>query len=142
MLGRKDFTREEIDGAAAMVSRQLASYKKVAKLATTGSDAKAAATLTAFETAYGNALALALDRVFVHRVRAVTGKDTTPLNELELIAESLMLHDGVFTTNTVIKYVPDRSVLGLKAGDPVALSAEDFERLAAACFEELQAKFR
>ncbi|MCW2674379.1 MAG: hypothetical protein JWP14_2968 [Frankiales bacterium] len=32
----------------------------------------------------------------MHRVRLVTGKDTNPLNEVELRVESLLNNDGVF----------------------------------------------
>ncbi len=136
MLGRKDYTQAEYDDARGAVAQQLATYKKVAKLV--GADAK---TLNAFEAVYFNNMALALDRRFVHRVRAVTGKDGTPLNELELIAESLMNNGGVFAGNTVIKYVREASVVKLGVGDPITLSAADFQRLAAACFDELHRKF-
>ena len=84
---------------------------------------------------------LALDRYFVHRVRAVSGKDGNPLNEVELIADGLMLHEGTLPASTVIKYAPDRSVLGLEVGDRIALTADDFERLSAAFLAEIEKRF-
>jgi hypothetical protein len=39
MLGRKDYTQEEYDNARAAVAKQLATYKKIAKLAA-GADAR------------------------------------------------------------------------------------------------------
>ena len=84
---------------------------------------------------------LALDRYFVHRVRAVSGKDGNPLNEVELIADGLLLHEGTLPASTVIKYAPDRSVLGLEVGDRIALTADDFERLSAAFLAEIEKRF-
>ena len=75
-------------------------------------------------------MVLALDRPFVHRVRPVTGKDENPLNEVELLVDSLMNNDGIFEGNNVIKLTPDQSVLKLESGDPIRLTAPDFERLA------------
>jgi hypothetical protein len=129
MLGRKDFTADEIAAAKDSVQAALTAFAE-------------AGSPPALETVFFNDAVLALDRRFVHRVRMVTGKDGTPLNELELIATSLMDHGGKFQTNTVIKYVPASSVLGLSPGDPIALTAEQFAQLAAACFDELETKFR
>ena len=53
---------------------------------------------------YFNDLALALDRRYVHRLRIVTGKDGTPLNELEMLVESLLNNGGELRGNNVIKY--------------------------------------
>lgn len=60
---------------------------------------------------------------------------------LELICESLMNNGGVFQGNKVIKYVPDESIVKLQVGDPIKLTAADFQRLSAAFFDELQSKF-
>jgi hypothetical protein len=134
MLGRKDYTQEELDGATAAMERQLAAYKRLAAT----SDAEA---LAAFEPLFFNHMALALDRYFVHRLRVVTGKDGNPLNELELIADSLLNHDAVFHTNKVIKLVPEATVVKLQPGDRIALRANEFERLAHAFLDEIRTRF-
>ena len=141
MLGRKDYTQEELDNAQTVVKQQLAAYKKLDKAVRDTGDPKAAAALEALEPLLFNGMTLALDRYFVHRLRMVTGKDGTPLNELELLTESLMNNDGVLRGNNVIKFKPDESVLELDVGDRIALSAAQFERLSKALFAELDAKY-
>ena len=132
MRGRQDFTQDEIDNGRAAVQRQL-----------TACDALAAPARAALQDAgLFNDLLLALDRRYVHRLRSVTGKAGTPLNELEILVESLLNHDGVVTAINAIKYAPEQSVIGLKPGDTVRLTRDDFARLAAGVFDELQAKYR
>ena len=136
MLGRKDYTQQEFDTANTAVADQISCYSKLAKLA-----GKTSPTLDEFEILYFNNMVLVLDRYFVHRIRPVAGKDGNALNEVELIAHSLMNNGGVFQGNNVIKYVPESSVLKLRAGDAIRLKAADFEMLAAAFFDELKSKF-
>jgi hypothetical protein len=125
MLGRKTFTQEEYTAAQTAVDAQLEAIRSRGQA----------------DPALCNALLLALDRRFVHRVRMVTGKETNPLNEVELLVESLMDHDAVLTTNTVIKYDPSAAVLGIEPGQQIALDDQQFEQLARAFFEELRARF-
>jgi hypothetical protein len=139
MLGRKTFTQQELDDATAAIAEQLAAYKALAGAAS--SDPQARSALDAFAPLFFNHLALALDRRFVHRLRGVTGKAGTPLNELELIVESLLNHHGVLHGITVIKYVPEESVVKLGVGDEIHLSEDQFERLSQAVLAELEAKF-
>jgi hypothetical protein len=94
VLGRRDYTQEEIDNAQAAVHRALAGFRGLA---------------------------------------APGG--------FENLADSLMNNGGVLRTNNVIKWVPEDTVLKLRAGDTIALTADDFERLADAFFEELKRKF-
>ena len=131
MLGRKNYTRDEIDRCRSAVAEQLAAYGKLS----------ADANLAGFEPLFFNNMVLVLDRYFVHRLRVVTGKDGNPLNEVELISDSLMNNGGVFRDSSVIKYVPEKSVLRLTAGDRIALSAGDFTRLSEAFFADLEQKF-
>ncbi len=94
-----------------------------------------------FESLFFNNMVLVLDRPFVHRVRMVAGKDGNPLNEVELLCDSLMNNGGVLRGNNVLKLVPEESVTKIEIGDPIRLRAGDFERLAAAFFAELGQKF-
>ncbi len=137
MLGRKDFTRDEIDRAKAVIDQQLATYRALAA-ATSGGDAEKAQ--AAFEPAFFDNLVLTLDRFFVHRVRAVSGKDANPVNEVEVLVESLLVGDTL-RTNKVIKWVPEDTVLGLADGDPIALTEAQFSALADAFFAELESRF-
>lgn len=66
-------------------------------------------------------MALVLDRYFVHRLRLVAGKDGNPVNDVELIADSLMNNDGVLRGNKVIKLNTGQSVAGLDVGDRIRL---------------------
>jgi hypothetical protein len=142
MLGRKSFTRDEVDTARRGMGEQLAAYRALTTaIAATPDDDGVAAALAAFETRFATDLLLALDRPFVHRVRMVTGKDTNPLNEVELLVDSLMTNDGVLEASTVIKHVPERSVLGLGPGDRIRPSVDEVDRLAKAFYAELEARF-
>lgn len=59
----------------------------------------------------------------------VTGKEGTPLNEVELIVDSLGNDKGVFPVGNVVNYIPAQSMIKLKVGDKVRITAEEFEPL-------------
>jgi hypothetical protein len=140
MFGRKDYTPEELGRAKAAVAEQLAGFQALTNAA--GSkDKKVTAALEGFEPLFFNNMTIVLDRYFVHRLRMVTGKDTNPLNEVELIADSVMTNDAILRGNNVIKYKPEQSVTKLAVGDRIQLSHADFDRLAEAFFAELEKKF-
>jgi hypothetical protein len=142
MLGRKDYTPQELDAATTAVGETLAAYHAlVDAVARATDDPEVTAALAAFEPRLFDELALALDRRFVHRLRVVTGKDGNPLNELELITESLMNNDGVMRAGKVVKLKPDETVLQMQPGERIALSAADFERLSGAFLGEIASRF-
>ena len=128
---RKGYTREEVDHARSAVAQQLHGYRQLVKAGAASPD---------FETLFFNNMTIVLDRYFVHRLRIVTGKDGNALNEVQMLADSLM-NNGTLRANNVIKFIPDQSVTKLHIGDPVRLTAEDFERLSAAFFAEIERKF-
>lgn len=126
MLGRKNYTKEELDRAQTAVDQQLKAYKRLVKAIDSASpdpDPKVKAALDDFEPLLFNNMTLVLDRYFVHTLRMVTGKDGNPLNEVELMSESLMNNGGVLRGNNAIKLVPEQSVLKLNLGDRITLSA-------------------
>jgi hypothetical protein len=142
MLGRKTYTQEELDHATNEVEAQLAAYRRlVDALDGSTSDPEVRSALDDFEPLLFNNMTLTLDRYFVHRLRSVTGKDGNPLNEVELLSDSLMNNDGVLRGNNVIKLKPEETVLKLDIGERIRLSAEQFERLSKAFLAELRGKF-
>ena len=52
-----------------------------------------------------------------------------------------MNNKGILRGNNVIKYMPGQSVVKLNVGDKIRLTADEFERLSAAFFAELERKF-
>jgi hypothetical protein len=142
MLGRKNYTREELDHARAAVDQQLAAFRSLVKVVGGAPQDKGAGTdLQAFEALFFNNMTIVLDRYFVHRIRKVTGNDGNPVNEVELLCDSLMNNEGVLRGSSVITLPPDQSVLKLNIGDPIRLTAADFERLSAAFFAEMERRF-
>src|SRR3954447_1082885 len=137
MLGRKTYTQEELDQARTAVDEQLATYQ--ALVAAAGEDPDGAR--EAFDASFFNMLVLALDRYFVHRLRGVTGKAGTPLNELEMLSQSLMNGGGVLREISVIAYAPENSVTKLSPGDTIRLDEETFAALAAGVFAEVDEKY-
>ncbi len=134
MLGVGSYPQAYVDSVRAGVDRQLAAYKAMAKTAKPPTVAK-------FEPLFAANLVLALDAAFVHRLRGKEGKDGNPLNEVRLLAASLLANDGVLTADTTIKYKAEQSVLGLEIGDAITLTEADFAKLAKAFFAEVEAKF-
>jgi hypothetical protein len=142
MLGRKSYTREEIDHSQAALGQQLAAYRELVKAVNAATtDKKVDAAFDAFDRRFFNNMTLALDRYFVHRLRVSAGKDGNALNEVEMICDALLHNKGVLRGNSVIKFVPDQSVLKLDIGDTINLTEHDFERLSDAFFAELERKF-
>ncbi|MDX6568156.1 MAG: hypothetical protein QOH15_734 [Gaiellales bacterium] len=142
MLGRKDYTPEELAQARSAVEQQLAVYRQLVEAVDSSPPSpELTAALEALEPLFFNNMAIVLDRYFVHRIRTVTGKDGNPLNEVELISDSLMYNDGIFRGNNVIKLIPQQSIAKLEIGDRIRLRAAQFEQLSRAFLDEIDARF-
>lgn len=137
MLGVSTYSQDYIDACRAAVDAQLAAYAELAGATAAGDGAA----IAAFEPRFLNHMLLALDCYFCHRLRGKEGKDGNPLNEVRVLGNSIMHGDGVLTADKTIKLTAATSVLGLEYGDPIRLSADDFARLAAAFFAELERRF-
>ncbi len=142
VLGRKDYTREEYDQARAAIDQQRAVYRRLVAAVTRGPEDETVTTaIHRFEMTFFCNLVLVLDRYFVYRLRVVAGKDANPLNEVELISDSLMNNGGVLRVGNVVKWLPEESILKLRAGDRIFLTEADFGRLSDAFFADLERKF-
>jgi hypothetical protein len=144
MLGRKNYSQEEIDQGRTAIDLQLAAYQELVKVVTSAtSDKKVSAALDAFEAQFFNNLALVMDRYFVHRLAGPNyeGKDGNPLNEVRIITDSILTNSGLMRSDKQIKLTPDKSVVKLDVGDRIKLTEDDFERLSAAFFAELERRF-
>ena len=95
----------------------------------------------AFEVVFFTGLLLQLELMFVHRLRGKELKDGNPLNEVRLLAASVLTNGGKLPADKGIRLRPETSVLGHAVGDPIALREADFRALAAAFFAEVDRKF-
>ena len=73
-----------------------------------------------------------LDAWFAHREPALEGADGNPMNEVRVIADSVVGNAGTLRVPDPIRWAPERTVLRFAPGDEVEMTANRFERLAAA----------
>jgi hypothetical protein len=66
------------------------------------------------------------------------GNDGNPLNEVRMLCDAIMENEGRMSA---IRYKPETSILKFKAGDEIRLNADDFARLSAAFFDEIEKKY-
>ena len=78
---------------------------------------------------------------FGHRHRGLEGDDGNPINEVRVIADSIVDNDAVLRVEGPITWVPERTVLHLAVGDEVEITANGFERLTAAYLAAIEATY-
>ena len=133
MLGVSKYSKDYVNACRARVAAQLASYRKLPIAKPPDIDA--------FERPFFHHMILALDRYFVHRLRGTEGKDGNPLNEVRMLCTGIMENKGRMSVDKTIRYKPELSVLKFQLGDGIRLNADDFARLSAAFFDEIEKKF-
>ena len=92
-------------------------------------------------TAYFTDMVLVLELAFVHRQRKDEGKDGNPLNELRLLAVSLLTNGGRMVDGKSLKLRPEASILGYAEGDAIAVTESDFLRLVDGVLTEITKRF-
>jgi len=131
MLCVNKYDKSYIDTCRQNVERQLDLYRQL----------PSSLEKEAFEPAFLHSLVLVLDHSFVHRSRTLEKKDGNPLNEVRMMAVSILEHGGVMSPDNSIKYNPAKAVLQIPLGGEIRLTDADFERLFRAYFAEIEAKF-
>ncbi|MBB4637208.1 hypothetical protein [Longimicrobium terrae] len=133
MLAANTYPPEYIDGCRARINAELEAWRSLA--------GAGGAAVEAFESRFFSTMVLDLDRCFVHRTRGMEGKDGNALNEVRMLCESILQHDGVMTADRTIRYKPESSVLKTGIGERIRIDAAGFAVLADAFFTELQKRF-
>lgn len=141
MLAMKSYPAAYVAACRARVDGDVAAYRKQV----------GAKRDRDFEARFFNDQVLLLDHMFVHRLGGAEGKDGNALNEVRVLCNSLLLNDGALqidkqpdwptSAGSGIKLPADRSILGLKPGDRIALTEADFVRLADAFFTEIVRRY-
>jgi hypothetical protein len=135
MLAANKYPKDYVDASRTKVEAQIASYRVLI------AGVKDAAVLADFQRRFFSHMLLALDTYFVHRTRALEGKDGNALNEVRMLCNGVMLNDGVLAEDKTIKFTPEKSVTKLKIGDRIVLDTDTFAALVAAFFTQLERKF-
>jgi hypothetical protein len=129
--------RDEIAGQIRAYRDLVGAASKASGMSLTRIDAA----LAAFEPAFFNNLLIALDARFVQRPHGVEGRGGNPLDEVRLLAASLMDNGGVLSRDAAGAYQSENSVLRIDIGERIALNADDFEALCAAFLAEIERRF-
>lgn len=133
MLGRNSYEKAYVAAGRAKVAAQLSAYKKLAKAAKAPAEA--------FGPVFFNNMVIELEALFVHRLRGKEGKDGNALNEVRVLANSMMVNGDKLAADPQIKLDPATSILGHKVGDPIRVTEADFSKLAKAFFAEIERKY-
>jgi hypothetical protein len=144
MPGMKEFEQDYIDACRSRIESQVAVFHEVAQAARDHGDADVSAlegALESLEYEYFNNMLIVLDGYFVHRLSGVEGKDGNALNEVRVLARSLMENGGTVMADPMIGLDPARSVLGLVAGSPVILTLQQYRRISDAFLREIEGRF-
>ena len=131
MLGRSSYSQDYVSACRKRFLSQLKAFDALAKKADTA----------AFAQVFFCDLILALEMSFVHRLRKNEGKDGNRLNEVRMIAASILEHDGVMSEDSTIKWKPENSVTGLKIGAKIVLTRDAVETLVEEFFGEILEKY-
>lgn len=141
MLAVKTYDQDYIDDCRAQMEAQLAAYESLTSSARTAKASSARSVVEPFASLFFNNLILVLDSYFMHRTRAIEGKDGNPLNEVRMLGNSILHNHGVLCADKTIKYNPETSVLKLRIGDEIRLDKGQFVLLFKSYFSEIEHKF-
>lgn len=80
-----------------------------------------------------------LDAWFAERKRDPESTGVGPLDEVRVIADSVIRNGGTLRVDGSVPWVPERTALRLEVGQEVEVTANGYERLAAAYLAALDA---
>ena len=137
MLSVNAYPADYVTASRARFAALLKAYRHL----TDGPSTDPGADDVEFEPRFIGSVIVSLDASFVHRVRAQEGKDGNPLNEIRMLADSILTNDGILAPHTTIKYVAERSVAGIEIGEPINPTIDTMEALIDAVHDEIQTRY-
>jgi hypothetical protein len=143
MLAMNKYPQAYIDSCRSRVDAQLDDFRTFVAAAKSN-EAKNPSfdkALAAVESAFFNNMIIVLDSYFTYRTRAVEQKDGNPLNEVRVMASSMLSNGEIMMADSTIKLNPVKSVLKYEIGDKIRVTEQDFELIAKAFFDEIEVKF-
>ena len=144
MLSMKTYTQDYIDQCRSRVDADLSAYRNLAAAARkqpVRDKVLLDSAIEAFEATFFNNMVLILDAFFVHRLRTMEGKDGNPMNEVRVMCNSMLQHDGVMSADNSIRLSPEKSVLKYRVGQEIKVKEADFVALSSAFFAEIENKY-
>jgi hypothetical protein len=144
MLCVNSYPQNYVDDCRARLESQLAAYQALvaaARANTKTTTSALSAAVQVFEPLFFNNMVVVLEGFFVHRSRTLEKKDGNPLNEVRMLCNSILQHNGVMSADTTIKFSPAKSILKLQVGDAIKVKEAEFIRLSQAFFAEIETKF-
>jgi hypothetical protein len=135
MLAVTSYKPPCVESCRARIAHQLATYRALA------AKAGPSEALGAFSADFCSSMILALDHMFQYRLRNAELKDGNPLNELRMLANSLMEGGGVLLADKTIKYDAAKAVAEIAVGQEIELDVDTFERFARAVLGEIEKKY-
>ncbi|CAN5637640.1 hypothetical protein BH10ACT2_BH10ACT2_25000 [soil metagenome] len=137
MLSVNAYPAEYVTASRARFAALLNAYRHL----TDGASDDRGVNTADFEPRFIGSVIVSLDASFVHRLRAQEGKDGNPLNEVRMLAASILTNDGILAPNTTIKYVAEHSVAKIGIGQPVNPTIDALEALIVAVHDEIQTRY-
>lgn len=139
-----NYTQQYVDDCRARVDAQLAKYRALVSAARD----LATPEVSPLELAFGeffpvffNNQVVVLDGYFAHRPRGAEGTHGNPLDEVRVLAASILENDDRMLAETSMGSDVAKTVLRHDIGDPIALDEQDFTALAAAFFAEVEKRY-
>lgn len=128
MLAKSSFPSDYIEATRSAIDARVAAFRKLGDVGD-------------FETVFFNDLVLVLELAYVHRLRNAEGKDGNALNEVRLLAVSLLTNVGRLVEDKQLRLRPETSVLGYAVGDEILIREDGFRRLADAFLAEIAVRY-
>lgn len=128
MLGRQNYPREYIEHCQEDIAAQIAEFREMPPVS------------KSFAERLASHLVIVMDACFTHRARNVEGKDGNALNEVRVLAQSLM-YGSIVVEDSTVTWDTENMVLGLTKGDEIELTMGQVDHLQRAFFAELTRKY-